>query len=119
MKRYLALSVVEPAGDMIRTGRKRIEVRKWKPDVLPLLDLLIIQNRERLGPEKEEDPEGVAVALVDVISLRDWRRDDLDASCAKTWEPGWLAWELSNVRPFYSSGFLPAKRRIYSVALPR
>lgn len=118
MKSYRALSVVNPAGDLIRAKTKRIEVRKWKPEVLPLLDLLIIQNREKLSLGKEVDPEGVAVALVDVVSLRDWREEDLDASCAKKWEPGWLAWELSNIRPFDYSGFLPAKRRIYSVALP-
>ena len=119
MKSYRALLVVKPAGDLIRSKSKRIEVRKWKPDVLPLLDLLIIQNNERLSAEKEEDPEGVAVALVDVVSFRDWREEDLDASCAEKWEPGWLAWELSNIRAFDCSGFLPARRRIYSIALPR
>ncbi len=44
MKTYHALSVVTPAGSRIRSGRKTVEVRKWRPDDLPLCDMLIVQN---------------------------------------------------------------------------
>jgi hypothetical protein len=118
MKLYQALSVVEPAGDDIRSRKKSLEVRKWTPDLLPLRDLLIIQNRERLSSTgTQEDPNGTAVALVDVVAVREWKEEDLEASCTKAWESGWWAWELVNVRPFDRPGFLPAKRRIYTVAL--
>jgi hypothetical protein len=118
MKLYHALSVVEPAGDEIRSRKKSIEVRKWIPDLLPLRDLLSIQNRERLSSTgAQEDPNGKAVALVDVVAVREWKKGDMEAAGAKKWESGWWAWELVNVRPFDCPAFLPAKRRIYPVTL--
>lgn len=118
MRSFNALSVVAPAGDRIRSGVKRLEIRRWKPDTLPLRDLLIVQNRERLsGFGKQEDPDGHAVAMVDVTGVREWKREDLDASTAGSWEPGWLAWEIANVRPFDFRRALPARRRIYQLWL--
>ncbi len=60
MKRtYSALSVVAPAGDRIRTGQKTLEIRQWKPDGLPLRDLVIVQNTLRLSSNGiTEDPNG-------------------------------------------------------------
>jgi hypothetical protein len=115
---FTALSVVAPAGERIRDGAKRLEIRRWKPDTLPLRDLLIVQNRHRLsesGPQ--EDPAGVALALVDVVGVHPWREDELAASCASYWEAGWLAWELANVRPLDPVYPVPARRRLYVVAL--
>ncbi|WP_202960832.1 ASCH domain-containing protein [Dickeya sp. NCPPB 3274] len=34
-KSVKALSVVSPAGQLIASGRKTIEVRKWLPDITP------------------------------------------------------------------------------------
>ena len=117
-KTYLALSVVAPAGDQIRAGQKRLEIRKWKPDVLPLRDLLIVQNQQRLSRTgMSEDPAGTVVALVDVVAVREWREDDLTAACATRWTPGWVAWELVNVRPVDHTRFVPARRRLYELEL--
>ncbi|MEI8314167.1 MAG: ASCH domain-containing protein [Verrucomicrobiota bacterium] len=119
MKPHLALSVLAPAGDQIRTGRKRLEIRKWQPDTLPLRDLLIVQNQQRLSSTGlREDSAGKVSALVDVMAVREWRKEDLAATCAAQWEPGWLAWELSNVRPLARIGAVPARLRIYEIELP-
>ena len=76
-----ALAVIAPAGDRIRSKEKRIEVRRWRPEVVPLCDPLIVQNKKRLSENGlKEDPDGVAVALVDVIAVREWRQDDLGVS---------------------------------------
>lgn len=62
--RYRALSVVAPAGGWIREGRKTVEVRRWIPDVLPLLDLVIVENAMRLSAGGvSRDPEGIAGRL--------------------------------------------------------
>ncbi len=171
---YTALSVVAPAGDHIRVGAKRLEIRRWRPDTLPLRDLLIVQNRQRLSsgglsletalgsgclaqpvgrlplaaPARctsqvrlgiprapsdstfcailrrptavsrlSEDPDGVALALVDVVGVHPWREDELAASCATVWEPGWLAWELANVRALDPVCSAPARLRLYPVTL--
>jgi hypothetical protein len=116
---YRALSMVEPAGQLIRSGRKTIEVRQWKPEAgLPLFDLLIIQNKKRLSRNGVgADPDGVAVALVDVVKIRKWEARDLEAACGETFEEGWLAWELQNVRPLDYPLPVPACLRIYKVDL--
>lgn len=116
---FTALSVVAPAGDRIRAGAKSLEVRRWAPETLPLRDLLIVQNRHRLGSAgAAEDPAGTALALVDVGAVRPWREDEVAAACASSWEPGWLARELTNVRPVEPVVPAPARRRLYSVTLP-
>lgn len=118
MKTYRALSVVAPAGLKIRDGRKTIEVRQWRPDVLPLRDLLIVENGIRLSSKgMREDPDGRAVALVDVIAVSEWKEADLDAATAPYWEPGWLGWHLENVRAVEWPHPVPAKLRIYEVEL--
>jgi hypothetical protein len=119
IRTFTALSVVAPAGDRIRSGEKRLEVRSWAPDTpLPLRDLLIVQNKQRLSSSRPtEDPNGVAIALVDVLAVREWRSDEVAAACASAWEPGWFAWELTNVRPFDWPQAVPALRRLYQVEL--
>jgi orotate phosphoribosyltransferase len=117
-KTFTALSVVAPAGERIRAGEKRLEIRRWKPDTLPLRDLLIVQNRHRLSSRGlTEDPDGVALALVDVVGVHPWREDEIASSCATVWEPGWLAWELANVRPLVLVCPTPARLRLYPVTV--
>lgn len=119
MKCYQALSVVAPAGAKIRAGRKTIEVRKWQPDVVPLRDLLIVENDTRLSRRGvQEDPNGRAVALVDVVAVTPWREEDLAAATAPFGEAGWLAWHLENVRPVDLDQPVTARRRIYELELP-
>lgn len=119
MNIYKALSVVAPAGDNIRNGSKNLEIRDWQPAELPLRNLVIIQNRIRLSSNGvQEDPDGEAMALVDIEAIAPWREEELQAACASTWEPGWKAWRLSNVRPLYLAERFPARLRIYSIELP-
>lgn len=116
--KYKALSVVHPAGTRIASGLKTVEVRKWRPDTLPLRDLLIVENAHRLNSKsRPEDPNGRALALVDVVDITEWTEDLLKPSCAPYWEAGWLAWHLSNVRPIQIDEPVPAKLRIYEVEL--
>ncbi len=118
VRSFTALSVVAPAGDRICSGAKTLEVRTWAPDTLPLCDLLIVQNQHRLssaGPT--EDPDGIVIAMVDVVAVREWRSDEVGAACASCWEPGWLAWELHNVRPIISPAKVAARLRLYEVTI--
>ena len=117
---FKALSVVCPAGFQIANGEKTIETRRWEPDVLPLRDLLIIENEDRLSSgDMPADRNGRAVAIVDVIEVKKWARDELNAACASYWEDGWLGWKLANVRKIRSGCVVPAKLRIYEVELEK
>lgn len=114
-----ALSVVAPAGDWIQAGKKTLEIRRWQSEEVPLWGLVIVQNSIRLGSDgPAEDPNGMAVAIVDVESVAAWREDEIEPACASYWEPGWLAWRLVNVRPIEPPLPCPARLRIYSVELP-
>lgn len=114
-----ALSVLYPAGDWIRSGKKTLEIRSWSPETVPLRNLVIVQNRIKLGSAGiQEDPNGEAVALVDVESVEEWKEADFTGACATFWEPGWLAWKLVNLRPLRLKDCFPARLRIYPVTLP-
>jgi hypothetical protein len=112
-----ALSVVHPAGSRIAAGLKVLEVRRWHPGFLPSEDLLIVENDRFLLRDGEEDPNGRAVAIVRVARVRPFR-EDMAAACAASYEAGWLAWELVDIRPVRSSSVVLAARHIYEVGLP-
>ncbi|RYD23117.1 MAG: ASCH domain-containing protein [Verrucomicrobiaceae bacterium] len=119
MKRYSALSIVAPGGDLICEGKKILEIRRWSPTELPLKGLLIVQNSIRLSRSGQTgDPGGRAVALVDIEDVSEWREEDLEAACGSAWEPGWLAWRLVNVRPVDCGHPVEAKLGIYEVEVP-
>ncbi|WP_060375164.1 ASCH domain-containing protein [Burkholderia stagnalis] len=93
----LALSIVAPAVDDILAGRKQVEIRSWAPPSLPLVDLVLVQNTVYLRQDGQEDPNGVALALVDVVGVHDWTPDEARAQ-GKTWCAGYVCRELANVR---------------------
>ncbi|WP_406736132.1 ASCH domain-containing protein [Thioclava sp. GXIMD4215] len=110
-----ALSIVAPGGARIACGEKTLEVRRWVPDLQPDEDLLIVENSRFLHIDGEEDQDGKAVAVVRVASVRPFRSTDIAAACASYYEDGWLAWELTNLRPISCSLPVLAARGIYEV----
>lgn len=113
-----ALSIVTPHGGNIASGRKTLEVRSWRPDRLPLLDLAIVENGRVLHEDGDSDPDGRVVALVDVHVVEPWRPDQVDAACSSGWVPGYHAWHLEHVRPVAERPVAPARRGLYRIELP-
>ena len=113
----LALSIVAPNGTNIAAGRKTLEIRSWCPPRLPLRDLLIIENRIFLTKEDQTDPDGVAIAVVDVEGVHAWQSTELAAACATEWTPQMWAWHLTHVRPLNGALRLPARRRLYQAEI--
>lgn len=105
-----ALSIVAPNGSRIANGKKTLEVRKWQPET-PIADLLIVENQHFLNNELTEEP-GIAICIVDIVGYHNWREEELLDACGTYWEPGWIAWEIANVRPIHPFTTL-AKKRIY------
>jgi hypothetical protein len=54
MKTHPALSVVAPAGDRIRSGKKILESRQWSPESVPLRYPVIVQKHKE--PNQAVDP---------------------------------------------------------------
>lgn len=117
MKRKLpALSIVAPNGMRIAQGIKTLEVRSWKPEHLPLKDLVIVENKNYLT-EAEAEESGVAVAMVDIDSIHPWREDEIELAAASYWEEGYWAWVIHNVRPLDPSVPVMARRKIYFIEM--
>jgi hypothetical protein len=113
-----ALSIVSPGGARIAAGRKTVETRRWRPNLDPTEDLLIVENHRRLLQDNEEDLNGRAVAIVRVARVRPLLPEDMAAVGGGPYEEGWLAWELVDVRPVQSGNPIVAARGIYEVELP-
>ncbi|WP_333978067.1 ASCH domain-containing protein [Burkholderia cepacia] len=109
-----ALSIVKPAVDDIVAGRKRVEIRSWAPPAIPLRDLVLVQNTIFLRQDGQEDPDGIALAMVDVVGVHDWTPDEA-RSQGKQWCAGYVCWELANVRPIAPPVPCVAKRGIYAL----
>lgn len=114
--RYSALSIVAPNGQRIAKGQKVLEVRSWQPDQLPLKNLLIVENLNYLSQDREEE-QGFAVALVDIESVHEWQPHEVSAACATTWQEGYYAWVISNIRPIEPAIKTIARRKIYMLDL--
>jgi hypothetical protein len=112
-----ALSIVYPAATKIANGTKTLEIRSWKPLTLPLRDLLIVENHRRLDRDGDVDPEGMAVALIDIIEVRDWKEEEALRD-GNTFTAGYFAWVISNVRPIALPFRVPAERLIYKISVP-
>ncbi|MBX8547874.1 MULTISPECIES: ASCH domain-containing protein [Pseudomonas] len=110
-----ALSIVRPSGGRIASGEKTLEVRRWHPELDPSEDLLIVENGRFLHTDRDEDDDGIAVAIVRVKAVRPFILADMQAACASYFEDGWLAWELSDVRPVTRPVSIRAARGIYEV----
>jgi len=113
---YEALSIVYPAATKIADGRKTLEIRSWQPPRVPLRNLVIVENHRRLDRDGDVDPEGLAVAFVDIEQVRDWTPEDAQRD-GHQFVPGYFAWVIANVRPFAKPVRVPAERLIYKVEL--
>ncbi len=111
-----ALSIVYPAATKIAEGTKILEIRSWKPTALPLRNLVIVENHRRLDREGDVDPDGLAVALVDIEQVRDWTPEDAQRD-GHNFVAGYNAWIITNVRPLTPPQRVPAARLIYQVDL--
>jgi len=109
---------VHPSGSRIASGEKTLEVRRWPAGLAPTEDLLIVENGRFLHAEGDEDSDGVAVAIVRVKAVRPFLLADMQAACVSSFEEGWLAWELSDIRPIAHSSHVRAARDIYEVDFP-
>lgn len=115
--KYKALSVVAPAGDMIAKQVKIIEVRSWFPEVTPLRNIAIVQNRNYLLEEGQEDSDGYVVAIVDFVKVEPWAEEQREAACSKIWSLGYFGWHIANVRKLANPIKATAKRKIYEIEL--
>lgn len=96
-----ALSVQQPWANLIASGEKTIETRKWKTEYRG--DLLIVSSRK---PHIE--PAGQALAVVRLTDCHPMQVSEEWMACCSCYH-GAFAWTLSNLRkiqPFQVKGRL-------------
>ena len=111
-----ALSIARRGGTHIRSGAKTLDVRRWRPDLSPSDDLLIVENARLLHAGGDQDPAGRAVAIMRAGRVRPFLPGDTAAACASRFEQGWLALEQRDIRPSAGTTIVLAARGIYQVA---
>jgi len=85
-----ALSVKQPWANMIASGEKTIETRKWYTDYRG--PLLIVSSK---APRIE--PAGYAIAVAKLVDCRLMTKKDEEEACCQ-WYPGAYAWVLINIK---------------------
>lgn len=121
MKKYEALSIVYPAVENILSGSKKVEIRSWLPPVIPLLNLVLVENLKYLN-DGDEDLSGCAKALVDVVDYKSWTYEDFlkqpdSVKLGKVWKEGYYIWILDNIRRIDGEKQCLAKKGIYPLQL--
>ena len=109
-----ALSIVSPSVQRMLAGEKIVEIRRWLPPEIPFLDLVLVENEIYLTEEGQEDPNGLARAVVDIIGVHEWTREAAEAQ-GVAWIPNYVCWELSNVRRIEPPIPCVARRKIYKI----
>ena len=109
-----ALSIVSPSVQRIVAGEKVVEIRRWLPPEIPFLNLVLVENEIYLTEEGQEDPNGLARAVVDITGVHEWTREEAESQGVE-WTPDYICWELSNVRCIEPPIPCVARRKIYKI----
>ena len=109
-----ALSIVSLSVQRIVAGKKVVEIRRWLPPEIPFLDLVLVENETYLTEDEQEDPNGLARAIVDITGVHQWTREETELQ-RKDWIPNYFCWELSNVRRIVPPIPCVARRKIYKI----
>ena len=108
------LSIVSPSVQNIVVGKKVVEIRRWFPPKIPFLDLVLVENEIYLTEEEQEDPNGLARAIVDITGVHEWTPKEAESQGIE-WIPNYVCWELSNVRHIEPPIPCVARRKIYKI----
>lgn len=87
---YKAISLKQPWANLVASGRKTIETRKWSTKYRG--DLVICSSQ---NPKIE--PYGKALCIVELYDIRPMTKADGEKACIKLY-PGAYAWMLRNLR---------------------
>ncbi|MFP1757537.1 hypothetical protein [Lonsdalea quercina] len=121
MTKYNALSIVYPAVENILSGAKKVEIRSWLPPRIPFLNLVLVENSKYLN-DGDEDFDGYAKALVDVVDYKKWTYDDFlnqpeSVKLGRIWKDGYYMWILGNIRFIENKKQCLARKGIYLLEL--
>jgi hypothetical protein len=90
-KTWKAISLKQPWANLVASGKKTIETRKWATKYRG--DLVICSSR---NPKIE--PYGKAICIVELYDIKPMRKEHEEKACIKVY-PKAQAWFFRNIRP--------------------
>lgn len=106
-----ALSLKQPYANLIATGKKTIETRKWSAKYRG--DILICASLSG-----KEDPRGVALCIVELYDIRPMAKSDEIVACIELY-PNANAWLIRNVRVLKNPFPVKGKLGLYKVEVTK
>jgi len=92
MKRFhKAISLKQPWANLVASGEKTVETRKWKTDYRG--DLVICSSQK-----PKIYPAGYALCIVELYHIEPMKKEHERKACIKVYQ-GAYAWFLRNIRP--------------------
>lgn len=91
MVKMKALSLKQPWANLILSGEKTIETRKWGTKYRG--DIVICSSKTPKIP-----PTGVALCIVELYDVQPMKAEDEEAACIKIF-PKAHSWFIRNIRP--------------------
>lgn len=110
MKKYKAISLKQPWANLITTGKKTIETRKWTTKYRG--DLVICSSQT---PKIE--PFGKALCIVELYDIKPMTKEHEKAACIKVYK-GAYAWFLRNLRPISPPFSVKGQLGIFEIEIP-
>ena len=104
-----AISLKQPWANLVASGKKTIETRKWSTKYRG--DLVICSSQ---NPKIE--PYGKALCIVELYDVRPMTKSDEKKACIKLY-PGAHAWLLRNLRPCNPPIPTKGRLRIFNLKL--
>lgn len=108
---YKAISLKQPFANLVASGRKTIETRKWATKYRG--DLVICSSQK---PKIE--PYGKALCIVELYDVRPMTKKDENKACIKLYT-GAYAWLLRNLRKIDAPIPVKGSLGIFSLYLPK
>ncbi len=87
---YKALSLKQPFANLVASGQKTIETRKWKTDYRG--DLVICSSKTM-----DIAPAGYALCIVELFHIEPMKKEHEIAACCEIYD-GAYSWFLRNLR---------------------
>src|SRR3972149_11820218 len=91
-KVWKAISLKQPWANLVASGKKTIETRKWTTHYRG--DLVICSSKK-----PNIKPAGYALCIAELYHIEPMKREHEHRACIKVY-PGAYSWFLKNIRPF-------------------
>ena len=103
-----AISLKQPWANLVASGKKTIETRKWKTPYRG--DVVICSSKK---PSIE--PAGYALCVVELYDIEPMKKEHEAKACIKIY-PGAYSWFLRNIRPLVPPIPVKGKLGLYNLS---